>query len=295
MSTRRNNPDPVGLAIAREMQELLRPTKVILQGSRAAGDHRQDSDVDLMAVCLDEKVVREADETLRQLLQGKYDIPVVNVITITEEEFRRTAPLAQSQAGQAARHGVTPDGRSLDYTPEREPEPEEIREGTIFWLVMAENHLDAFARMFEHESLAKTHIPAFEGQTALERAIKGLLTANNDGARFRRDAARMWRHLESANPMGDRNGAQSVEALLNATRGPDGHRCTLTRLTEAWRRGDIVPDPTEQEQQAIGVYLVPAVNVLINEALTRAGATREDLREERIRRRYLRAKAEPSR
>ena len=63
MSTRRNNPDPVGLAIAREMQELLRPTKVILQGSRATGDHRQDSDVDLMAVCLDEKVVREADET----------------------------------------------------------------------------------------------------------------------------------------------------------------------------------------------------------------------------------------
>ena len=117
---------------------------------------------------------------------------------------------------------------------------------------MAEVHLDAFARVFEHEWLAKTHIPAFEGQTALERAIKGLLTANNDGARFRRDAARTWRHIESANPMGDRNGAQSVEALLNATRGPDGHGCTLTRLT-AWRRGDIVPDPTEQEQQAIGV------------------------------------------
>ena len=71
--------------------------------------------------------------------------------------------------------------------------------------------------------------------------------------------------------------------LLNASRGPDGHGCTLTRLTEAWRRGDIVPDPAEQEQQAIGVYLMPAVNVLINEALTRAGATREDMWEERIR------------
>ena len=88
MSTRRTNPDPVGLAIAREMQELLRPMKVILQGSRAAGDHQQDSGADLIAVCLDEKVVRKADETLRQLLQGKYDIPVVNVITTTEEEFR---------------------------------------------------------------------------------------------------------------------------------------------------------------------------------------------------------------
>ena len=49
------------------------------------------------------------------------------MITITREESIRTAPLAQSQTGQAARHGVTPGGRGLDYLPEREPEPEEIR------------------------------------------------------------------------------------------------------------------------------------------------------------------------
>ena len=52
-----NAPDPRGLAIAREMQERLRPAEVILLGSRAAGDHRQDSDVDLMAVCPDEAAV----------------------------------------------------------------------------------------------------------------------------------------------------------------------------------------------------------------------------------------------
>ena len=97
----RNAPDPEALAIARGMQERLQPAEVILLGSQATGDHRQDSDVDLMAVCPDEAAVREADETLRQLLEGKYEIPVVNVITITREEFRRTAPLAQSPAGQA--------------------------------------------------------------------------------------------------------------------------------------------------------------------------------------------------
>ena len=38
---------------AREMQERRRPAEVILQGSRAIGDHRHDSGVALMPVCPD--------------------------------------------------------------------------------------------------------------------------------------------------------------------------------------------------------------------------------------------------
>ena len=277
-------PDPQALSIAREMRERLHPAEIILQGSRATGEHRRDSDVDLMAVCPDEAAVREADETLRQLLAGKYDIPVVNLITITKEEFLRTAPLAQSWAGQAARHGVTPDGEALDYRPDRRPEPEEIRKAAIFWLSLAEAHLEIFSILWESERLPRSHIPAFEAQTALERAFKGLLTASNDGARFRRDAALMWRYMESTCPARDRNGAKAMENLLAATAELDGQGCSLTRLTEAFRRGSIVPNPTEQEIRAISLHLMPAVNVLIDEALARSGATREDLQQERTRR-----------
>ena len=39
MSTLHNFPDPVGLAIAREIQDRLRPAEVILFGSRADGSH----------------------------------------------------------------------------------------------------------------------------------------------------------------------------------------------------------------------------------------------------------------
>ena len=92
----RSAPDPDGLAIARRMQELPKPAEIILLGSRATGDHRHDSDVDLMAVPPDDAAAARADETLRQLLEGKYEVPVVNVITITLEEFRRKAPLGQS-------------------------------------------------------------------------------------------------------------------------------------------------------------------------------------------------------
>ena len=180
----RKAPDSLGLAIARDIQEQLPSAEVILLGSRAVDEHRPDSYVDLMAVCQDDVALSEADETLGQLLEGRYDVPVVKVITATREEFQRTAALAQSQARQAARHGVILDGRSLDYKPEREPEPEEIREAAILWLVLAEIHLDGFSVLSGLERLARSHIPALEAQTALERAFKGLLTASKDGARF---------------------------------------------------------------------------------------------------------------
>ena len=122
LRTRRTTPCPVGLAIAQEMQERLKPALIILQGSRAAGDHRQDFDCDLMAVCPDHASRKEMEKKLRELLDGEYGLTATNALTITDEEFRRTAPLAQSPAGQAVRHGVTPEGLILDYYPDREPE-----------------------------------------------------------------------------------------------------------------------------------------------------------------------------
>ena len=161
-------------------------------------------------MCPDEATLKEVNEKLRQLLEGKHTPPVVNVIAITEEEFGRTAPLAQSQVGQAARHGVTPDSKGLDYRPERDPEPETVRprshnrrqsgQEAIFWLTLAAIHLEAFSDMEKTWLAGGSHIPTLEAQTALERAFKGLLTAGNDGTRLRRDATLMWRHIESTVP-----------------------------------------------------------------------------------------------
>ena len=173
MKPRRNTPDPLALDIAREMQERLQPVEVILLGSRATGDHRHDSDVDLMAVCSDEAAVKEADETLRQLLEGKYEIPVVNVNTITSEEFLRTAPLGQSWAGQAARHGVTPEGEPLEHQTDRKPDPEEIREAAVFWLFRAKVYLGGYSSLSENEKLSMSHLPAYHAQQSLEFVFKG--------------------------------------------------------------------------------------------------------------------------
>ena len=279
MNMQRNDPDPQALTIAREMQQQLQPAEVILRGSRAAGDHRPDSDVDLMAVVLDDNGKRQADQILRQLLGGKYEIPVVNVSTITRENFRRTAPMAQSQAGQAARHGVTPEGNSLDYAPSQEPTPRKIRQATIYWLTLAGRHLGSFTTLLEHERFTRFQIPGLEGKTALDRAFKGLLTSTNEPARFRRDAAVMWRHIGNTRPISDRNGASEMEELLRGTTGADGQRCRLTDFSEVFRRGDVMPKITEPEQETVCRHLVPVVNMLIAEALARSGGTREDMEE----------------
>ena len=75
-----------------------------------------------------------------------------------------------------------------------------------------------------------------EAQTTLERAIKALLTARNDDARSRRDAAIMWPHIETVHTIADRQGAQAMNDLIAATTAPDEPRCSLTRFTEAVRQ-----------------------------------------------------------
>ncbi len=122
-------------------------------------------------------------------------------------------------------------------------------------------------------------MPAQQGQWALERAFKGLLTAGNDDARFRRDAALMWRHFKGTRPVSDRDGARAMEELLRGTAGPDGLGCRLTEFSEAFRRGDVMPTLTGPEQEAVARHLAPAVNMLVEEALARARATREELEE----------------
>ena len=94
----------------------------------------------------------------------------------------------------------------------------------------------------------------------------------------------MAAHRKDAAGRGPDRG-RAMEELLKGTAGPDGQWCRLTEFSEAFRRGDLMPKLTEPEQEAMRRHLLPAVNVLIEEALARSGGTREDIQEERQRRR----------
>ena len=283
MTTPSSAPDPVGLAIGREIQLKVHPAEIILCGSRAVGDHRPDSDVDLTAIAPDIESTERTKALLRELLARQYDDPAVNVLTITLDEFHDQAPLAQSFAGQTARYGFTLDGRRLDYRPEREPTPDEIRELTLFWLRLAQPHVAMVRLLLDEPELCHVECLGRDAHWGLERSFKALLAAGNDTVRFRRDAAFLWRHAESVRPIRDRDGAQAVENLLAGTATPKGNGCSLTAFSEAYRRGTASPDLSDGELEAVKRWIRPALDALVTEALARSGATRDDLRREQRR------------
>lgn len=55
--------------------------------------------------------------------------------------------------------------------------------------------------------------------------FQGTACRQQHTVRFRRDAALMWRQVESVRPIRDREGTQAMEDLLAATTGPDGTGC----------------------------------------------------------------------
>ena len=120
--------------------------------------------------------------------------------------------------------------------------PEEIRELTIFWLTIAESHLDLFTIYSGHKRFADSGFLGMETQWDLARSLKGLLAT---------------------------------------TTGPDRLVCFLTTFSEAYRRHEPMPKLSGPEWEAVRHCLAPAVNALLAEALARFGVVREDLRRER--------------
>ena len=269
----KTQPDPAALAIAAAMQELLPTAQIILNGSRAAGEHRPDSDVDLMAVYNDEEAKVLADEALPILLgQPRDGAPEVHVYTIVRADFEQLALMGQSFAGQAARHGVTPEGLPLDYRPEREPTPAEIREGAEFWRQMGLIELRQFRLASGDGSPFAWRLAPLRAQYAAQWAVKRLLYLANDPVRYRRDIAVMWRHIQDTHPLTAPERIEAVERLLAATATPDGKGCTLTGWVEAFRLHLALPVLPEEQWPGLRDTLEPAFRALADEADEREAA-----------------------
>ena len=104
--------DPIGLAVAQAAQDAVPEATVILFGSRARGDHRPNSDVDLLVVVNDtselsgRRVKNTADGAAWSKLSelpGKFGY---DVIGITREQFGYCRRARNHIAAQALRDGV---------------------------------------------------------------------------------------------------------------------------------------------------------------------------------------------
>ena len=111
----RNTPDPRALMVAEQTWQEEELDAAILFGSRARGDHRPDSDVDIMVLTrgpVVEPRLKAMEERANARTRLHYASDQVlpcktQLVTITISRYRRTVNAVNSLCAQAAREGVT--------------------------------------------------------------------------------------------------------------------------------------------------------------------------------------------
>ncbi len=122
------NPDVQAISIARQIHEMANAEQTYLFGSRARGDHRLDSDIDVLVVT-EEPQLESWLEDLRQHARDvqKTQLPEasgIDVVCMTESEFAKGRVLRNHMANIVTKEGypIMPDqrvGAGADYEDER--------------------------------------------------------------------------------------------------------------------------------------------------------------------------------
>ena len=102
------NPDPHALAVAQEVHRAVRPDAVILYGSRARGDHRPDSDIDLMVIRIGPPSAQP--EPNPPVPESPHD---VNILVRNPHWFQRGRRARNHVTARALREGVVFGGEAL--------------------------------------------------------------------------------------------------------------------------------------------------------------------------------------
>jgi len=100
--------DAVVKKVVDAIVEELHPTRVILFGSRARGDYRPDSDIDLLVVYDGELSKREVKLRIRRMF-ARRDFSM-DIFVISSEEFERQKGVVSTVGRTADREGVVCHG-----------------------------------------------------------------------------------------------------------------------------------------------------------------------------------------
>ena len=283
-----HEPDPHALALARHIQELRPNDTVFLCGSRAAGDHREDSDIDLFVVTTERTGSFDTEGAAREWLREHPPDRYASAMEMDRERFVRFIKVAQSFAGQAVRHGIAMNGERFHWLASLPPDDPELRQTVGMWLGLTAGHMESL-EMRRKRGWKWSSICGQEGGWAMERGIKALLTSLNDPVRFRHGVTPMWRHLERTldwESLARAELRRAMERVLTLTDCEDaevpGDRSNLlAQYIEDWRKDRIDRRPRplgEQEQRDITDAVIEAATRLCWEARRLTGMAPDDYR-----------------
>ena len=173
--------DPRAREVAMAVYEAVRPSMVILFGSRARGDYHDDSDIDLLVITGMERADNDgyvrASRAARQKACEVYGHSVsVDVLHHTGAEFADRRRAKNHVAGQAVRDGVDQTGAKLSgrYQGEEPTNWPDIRQR----IANAERNLSDMAAGIDANQSQEAI--GFFAQQAVENALKGWISALDD-------------------------------------------------------------------------------------------------------------------
>ena len=187
--------DPRARAVAEAVYAAVRPVAVILFGSRARGDYREDSDVDLLIITADDAdaapggwqsryvaasaAAHDAAESVYGFLMG------VDVVDMSASRFADCRRARNHVAGQAVRDGVIVS---------QQPLPGENQPPTN-WPDIRQRFIAATRNIRSMTLLIEANGPwediGFHAQQAIENALKAWISALDDKYESIHDLARL--------------------------------------------------------------------------------------------------------
>ncbi len=176
--------DPLGLSIAQAAQDAAPDAVVILFGSRARGDHRADSDVDLLVIADDNAEsdrlaikTRASRAAHRKLLAGPPAEIGIDVISMYRSKFDYFRTAKTHVAAQALRDGVIMRGDAADFPPLPRDDDSPINWPDVRQRILNANRWLGSVNFSIDAGHDNQELIGFIAQQSVENALKGWIAA----------------------------------------------------------------------------------------------------------------------
>ena len=276
-------PDRTALELAKAVQSAVTPDTVILFGSRARGDHRPDSDVDLMIISKPGTMAATglAERVAREHFRLNPPRLGVDVVTMDLDKFNYCRRAKNHVAAQALRDGVVMNDANFNTTssgedqyPDSWPDVKERLQATY-------RHLGTFQLVIDHPD-GYQEIYGFHAQQAVENAIKAWLSAADLDYRRVHDLQEVADQVFADPNESNTPAAAQLKLLLDYTsfENPDypGIKNWLTLYAVSYRYGGAAFRMDELDQDRFHREINLAVRTFINRAYELTGTNEADVR-----------------